>query len=89
LRRLVTEDDGTLRCCPNNKAAVGFWISYKRWYSYRKELREFPLIDVIEAVRTIGAVSVWIILFPIMPMLKCWLSVRDAKRQVAAEEASK
>ena len=89
----LIKDDGVIRKCPSNMAKMGYIKSYREFFGYKDSIKEYPFRDVLlqllEALRdTFGAV-VYLIIFPIVPFLRCYFTVKRAKKEVAKENKLK
>ena len=81
-------DDGVIRCCPSNRARMGYWENFKHFHSYKDLMNEFvaSCSELLEAFLLIFRAVVFVVLIPILPFVQCWFSRRKAIKEVSRDE---
>ena len=89
----LVRDDGEIRKCPNNMAKMGYVKSYIEFFGYKESLNAIcwdELIEsIIESIKAIANAILFAVLFPILPFVRCYFSVKKAKKEVEQERRMK
>ena len=83
----LIKDDGVIRKCPSNLAKMGYLKSFKHLFTYKECLNDLLVEsdEIAEALVKLLAVVIYISFLPIMPFVRCFLTVRKAKKEVAED----
>lgn len=85
----LIKDKDKFRNCSHNKAILGYWKSWYYFYSYRKSLREVHWPDVLDALILICTLLIWIVIFPLVPFIRCYTDWKRAVHEVSKEAQEK
>jgi hypothetical protein len=83
----LIKDNGKIRNCPNNKAKMSYWQILREFHGYRGYWAQIvdSLQEVGEAVMLVLSFIMWIITFPILPLLGTFFDQRRAIKEVEKE----
>ena len=77
-------DGDDIRRCPKNVYILGYWKSLFLFYGYDNSIRTLVSFwdDIVESFRVIGAVIIYLVIFPIHPFLSTLYQWRKAVKDV-------
>ncbi len=82
-------DEGEIRECPSNKVKLGYWKSFRLFYSYKRSFSNVDFYRLVEALASILIAVVYLPLLPVLPFIQCWFDLKSAKAQVKANQGRK
>ena len=82
---MLIKDGGKIRNCPNNKAKMSYWSVLKNFHGYKKYSSDLmcEAEEVGEALLLIGNFLMFVIIFPVSPLIGAFLDRRRAIKDVA------
>lgn len=85
---LIRNDDGTIRRCDRNIKELGYWKSLS-WFGYKYCLDCIDVEEVLISIKLLAVTTFYIVLFPILPLIACYVNWRRAVRRCEIEDSEK
>ncbi len=85
---LIREGDGTIRRCERNIKELGYWKSL-RWFGYRYCLSCIDVRDFFKSIAVLLSSLLYIVIFPILPLIACYVKWKRAVRRCKLEDSAK
>ncbi len=86
---LIREENGTIKKCDFNLVKLGYWRSL-RFFGYKRILQNyFDWPAIIDGLIWIFSAAMALLIFPLLPLIYCYLEWSRAKRLVSRETKEK
>jgi hypothetical protein len=77
----LIRDNGKVRNCPSNHLKMSLISIAWNFHSYKKIVKAFPIADVKDALIILLQLPLYVLLFPVLPIIYAWTTKSRARRE--------